>query len=712
MTAANWQKLETGCTTGCRREHVVGIAARANGWTFFIVGLLVVMVSGTCPAQNIVLIHTARTASAEQKQIQEIADMYNLKVDSVEVDPRAATSVTTARLSQSGTLGVLISYDALAALDRKKVLATLRRPGRTPIPILIFGILANDHPSQLKLWSGGMIHDCTAPAKDFKPGALKVADTPALVHSLAGVLLPAVTTPVCTLQFETTTGAETVLAAQENGSSSAVLVRARSETDEILFAPQMELFDTSWAGKPAALPQAFSSLAPFLLFLKYAAGDYGWHLDGHYANLTIDDPWLIEPYGHLHYKALLEEMEKHNFHTTIAFIPWNYDRSKANVVDLLVSHPERYSVCIHGNNHTHREFGGYGDAPLKEQTANLRQAVARMEKFRELTGISYDRFMIFPHAVAPESTFAALRASDFLGTANSQNVPAGSSMPANPIFLLRPYTLDYANFLSMFRYSAEGPISRMEIAIQSFLGNPLLFYGHEKLFDNGIGGFNKTADLVNQIQPDTQWKSLGEIARHLYLVRRREDGELDVRMLSNEMALRNPTQRDTVFHVELEGDGSAAMPSLSIDDSPAVLEGSGSILRFRLTVPAGQVRRVRLHYQNAGVTAADLGKASLYASALRYASDFRDLYLSRFSLGRVVTRAYYDHAWDSFELRVEMAWRIVAAGLIVALASIWCFRQRTAAKELAATRRRNAGDACSGARAGGKMAGRSSSVEE
>ena len=130
--------------------------------------------------------------------------MYNLKLDSVEVDPRSAASVTTTHLSQRGTLGVLISYDALAALDRKQVLATLRRPGRTPVPILIFGILAGDDSSQLKLWSGGMIHDCTAPAKDFKPGALKVEDIPALVHTLAGLRLPAVTAPACTLQFETT----------------------------------------------------------------------------------------------------------------------------------------------------------------------------------------------------------------------------------------------------------------------------------------------------------------------------------------------------------------------------------------------------------------------------------------------------------------------------------------------------------------------------
>ena len=53
-----------------------------------------------------------------------------------------------------------------------------------------------------------------------------------------------------------------------------------------------------------------------------------WHSPGHYANLTIDDPWFAESYGHLTYNGLLGEMEKANFHTTIAFIPWNYDRSE------------------------------------------------------------------------------------------------------------------------------------------------------------------------------------------------------------------------------------------------------------------------------------------------------------------------------------------------------------------------------------------------
>ena len=90
---------------------------------------------------------------------------------------------------------------------------------------------------------------------------------------------------------------------------------------------------------------AFLRLAPAMMFAKYSAGARGWHAPAHYANLTIDDPWLRQPYGYVDYKGLLEEMEKHNFHTTIAFIPWNYERSQPEVVSLFKSHPERFSIA-------------------------------------------------------------------------------------------------------------------------------------------------------------------------------------------------------------------------------------------------------------------------------------------------------------------------------------------------------------------------------
>ena len=122
---------------------------------------------------------------------------------------------------------------------------------------------------------------------------------------------------------------------------------------------------------PYSVVDSFAEVAPVMMFVKYSAGDRGWHAPYHYANFTIDDPWLREPYGRLSYEGLLKEMEKHNFHTTIAFIPWNYDRSEASVVTLFREHPDRFSISIHGDNHDHGEFEnpqkrGHHAAALKQ----------------------------------------------------------------------------------------------------------------------------------------------------------------------------------------------------------------------------------------------------------------------------------------------------------------------------------------------------------
>src|SRR5262249_11045778 len=159
--------------------------------------------------------------------------------------------------------------------------------------------------------------------------------------------------------------------------------------------------------------------------------------------------------------------------------------------------------------HSHREFGSYTVNPLLEQIADVKQALARMERFQQLTGIPYDRIMIFPQGVAPERTFEALAHYNFLGTINAINVPMGEPFPTEAKFLLRPYTTSYGRLLSMSRYSAEvGIIPRAEVAINTYLSNPLLFYGHQGMFDRGITAFNEFADTVNVLQPSTRWASL------------------------------------------------------------------------------------------------------------------------------------------------------------------------------------------------------------
>lgn len=637
---------------------------------FFLVGL------STCFAGDVVFIHGKRLYPTEQEMVRNLTDFYGLTLYTVDVNSQDAVKNVMSRIRNPGTLAVLTSQDALSELDWKQVQTALRRPKGLSIPILVFGVAAREDANRLKLWSGGALKGCTPLPDDFRPKVLEVGSAGALTRTLAGLELPAVASPTCSMRFEPAPAIQTVLTARgDGGTTTAVLVRVQAKTAEMFFVPQVESNDPSGLVNPRGLPGAFSSMAPFILFLSYAAGDYGWHLDGHYANFTIDDPWLTQPYGHLDYRALLAEMEKHDFHTTIAFIPWNFDRSEPDIVTLFRAHPERFSICVHGNNHDHQEFGDYAINSLQDQIADIKQGIARMERFHTLTGIPYDRFMVFPHGVAPERTFAALKQYGFLGTANLVSVPLGATSP--PAFMLRPYTVAYANFLSLSRYPAGVKLPRLEIAIQSFLGNPILLYGHEDLFVQGIGAFDALADYVNQIQPDSRWTSLGEIARHSHLVRQREDGGFEVRMFSNEMDLKNPTDRDAVFYITREEDFSLAIRSLTIDGVPADFERSGNLLAHHLTIPARQVRKVRVAYQNdLNLSRENIRKSDVRAYALRRISDFRDMYLSRFTLGRDIKRYYYRNGWNSTELQLEQKWWVFVTCVALAFVALRYRRMR------------------------------------
>ena len=470
------------------------------------------------------------------------------------------------------------------------------------------------------------------------------------------------------------------------GTSAPVFVRLPLETGDLFFLAAMNPLETLPKLSRRHLPEIFSEVAPEMMFVHYAAGDKGWHNPGHYANLTLDDSLLTEPYGHIQYEALLGEMEKHNFHTTIAFIPLNYNRNKPDVVALFREHPDRYSISVHGNNHDHREFDSYQIAPLAKQVKNIQQGIARMEKFTALTGIPYDRVMIFPHAIAPNETFAALKKYNFLATANSELVPLGSSAPEDDLlFYLRPVTLRYSDFPSLLRYSAEIRLPPAIIAIQLFLDNPALFYGHEMLFDEGIGSFNHIADEVNLVEPDIHWCGLQCVVQHLYVQRLREDGGEDVRAFSSNLILENPSPREKTFWVEKQENFQPEIASLTVDGQPLTFERKekeGDIA-FQVIVPAMGHRHVSIEYRNdLNLASIDLSNTSLYILLVRRMGEFRDTTLSTWSAGRKLTKFYYKHNLDAYELYLEkiIPFLLLAAVLAVIVKLI---QKRTRSKHAA-----------------------------
>ena len=413
----------------------------------------------------------------------------------------------------------------------------------------------------------------------------------------------------------------------------------------------------------------FSGLAPFMMFVRQAAGDSGWHTAGQYANLTIDDPWLTEPYGFLNYKSLLAEMEKHNFHTTVAFIPWNFDRSEGALVSLIRAHPNRFSIAIHGNNHDHREFDQYSVAPIGVQERDIKQALSRMERFTLLTGIPYDPVMVFPHGIAPAETLDVLKRSNFLATVNSQDIPLGSPIPAEPSLALRSFTTRYGQFPSLMRYSAEVPVSELMLATNAFLGNPILLYGHHGLFQGGSSAFNKTADTVNRVDPGVQWCSLGCIAAHLYLLKLNSNGQIDTMMLASRIQLENRYQHEAQFVVHKKERDPAEVESVTVDGKAYPFVTADGTLTLTVSVPARGFCHISILYRNySALSPDDYSKHDIRVMLIRRASDFRDLTLSKWTSGAFLTRLYYTNRLDDVEAYLDRRWPLFVLAVLCLLA--------------------------------------------
>jgi len=565
-------------------------------------------------------------------------------------------------LKSQGLLAVVIDADALPRFHTKSMLAALRR-GNKPIPLLIAGISKRTDIELLKIWSAGAIQGSQrVPATGT--GWYAVSAKNDVTRQLGGTRLPLEADDLSYLTIRDGSAVQPIMVASFGSAAYPVFAHARATDTDLFFAAEVHWHDVPVTSDPYRQQSVFASLAPSMFFLHYAAGDHVWQSPGAYANFTIDDLWLREPYGHVNYEALLREENLHNFHTTVAFIPWNFDRIQTAVAPLFRDHLDRFSICVHGNNHVHQEFGPLESHPLSGQSENMRQGLARMDKFTAMTGIPYDAVMVFPHSVAPSATFSELKRNHYLATANSLNVPSDAAAPKGAEFALRAATLHFGNFPSLRRYSSETDVPQAQLAIDAFLGNPMLFYAHESFFATGNDAFNKTADRIHELQPGTQWQSLGYIVRHLYLERLRDDGNYDLRTFSSKAQITNNHGRDTTFVIEKEEDFSLPLNVL-VDGKPYPYERKGSRLQLKLFVRQGSTREVSIDYSNElNLANIDVGKKSLRTNAIRLLSDFRDNTVSNSEAGRRFIKSYTENG---------SAWNFVFAIIAVLLISVLWF---------------------------------------
>jgi hypothetical protein len=603
--------------------------------------LVMISISYCFAAAEVVFVHAPEGSSTEQERLQTAADFYGLNLKVVVIASTNDGIAVSRAVEREETVGVVIAANALGLVNQNELLREIQRKSGSSVPVLILGVTPDVDPILLRTWSGGAALGC----RRLESGARSqyiFGRVDGLTWQLADLEIPLQIRGLSYLELAESSSFLPITSVRHDDRVSPVFIETTVEQAKVFVATAVALDEKLMDGE--GVVSAFLRVAPEMMFTRFCARERGWHPVHYYANLTIDDPWLRQPYGYVDYKGLLDEMEKHNFHTTIAFIPWNYDRSDQAVVSLFRDHPDRFSISVHGDNHDHKEFTDYRSKPLANQIADLKQSLARMDKFQALTGIPYDKVMVFPHSIAPEETLAALKTYNYLATVNSTNVPQNAQSPADLAFALRPVTLSFADFPSIRRYSVTAPIPKAYVAINEFLGNPLFFYGHSEDFAGGVAAFDGTADEVNKLEPDTQWRGLGDIVKHLYVVKLRDDSNYDVLSFSGNICLDNASVRDSIYYVRKQEDGSQAIDSLIVDGLKFPYQLQEGYLNFAIPVAMGKTRCAAIQYKNdLNLASISISKDSTVVYLLRTASDFRDNYLSKAGVGLTFIRFYNEH---------------------------------------------------------------------
>ena len=375
------------------------------------------------------------------------------------------------------------------------------------------------------------------------------------------------------------------------------------------------------------MPDYFSRLLPPAMALRAIFGEGNWQPGEGHASVIIDDPLLRRNYGFLNFESLLGLTRRHNFHTTIAFIPHNFRRSASQITRLFRENPERLGICFHGNDHTGAEFASTDMARLNTM---LRIAEQRMKVHQDITGLQCDRVMVFPQGNFSLEAMTALRSHNFDGAVNTVPHPRQDVTRLTLGELAQPAVLRYGSF-PLFLRKESVSLQAVDVAFNLFFGKPVLIVEHHDVCRRPEI-LSEVAARINSVAPDIRWSNLTAAMRNAFLRKRTADNIHHVLAYSNAVCLANDTSSSKRYLVEWPFTDQNVPVEQVVQDGNAINTYTVDATAVRLSVdlPAHSSQTFSLVHQNLRQSLASLGLGHKARAFLRRRlSEVRDNYLSR-----------------------------------------------------------------------------------
>jgi hypothetical protein len=382
----------------------------------------------------------------------------------------------------------------------------------------------------------------------------------------------------------------------------------------------------------------FSRLLPAAMFLRSSFKSRCWQSKHRFANFIIDDPPLKRSYGYLNYCNLVSQMDKCEFATTIAFIPWNYRRTDNRVAQLFRERMDRLSLCVHGCDHTTAEFSCTDLAVLNSK---VQLASARMNSLGRWNGLSYSKTMVFPQGRFSIGALTALKANNYLAAINSSASPAdpgayGSLTVAN---FLEPAITRYGGFPVFLR---RYPGRSEQFAFDLFFGKPLLVVEHHAYLKDGGARLAEFISRLNSFER-LQWSGLQKLMMKSYLERQISKEITLCRLFTNHHVIENTAERERTFIVTKFEPGDVPIQNVLVNGQNTMFKVGGNALEFATRIPALSSTEVSIVYRNL-LPNAEPGQGFASRSRIwtrRMLCEFRDNVLCRSDLLLANARALH-----------------------------------------------------------------------
>lgn len=319
----------------------------------------------------------------------------------------------------------------------------------------------------------------------------------------------------------------------------------------------------------------FLEMLPLLHFLRMVTGHYSWQRPPVRAQFMFDDPNLHWPtYGLVDYQELAARAKRENYHVSFATVPLDAWYTNRRTAALFREQSEQLSLCIHGNDHTKRELAqAYSPA---QRIALLQQAISRIERLEQGSGVAVSRVMVPPHGACSHEMLGEIPGSGFEsacishGSLRSHNRQRSwtASLGYHPVSVI-------AGCPVLPRWGFVGTTENT-ILLAAYLDQALVLRGHHQDLKDGIELLDEFARVINGLGA-VQWGSMTDISRKSYYSIQEQD-TLRLRPWVHRISCRN----------------SAGLRRIAVEDPTGSFSGSWRLISVNGIAMSIAVREVDL----------------------------------------------------------------------------------------------------------------------